>query len=184
MPRLARRLTSSTLREEAAPVEEAGELVDVRQAAQELLELLVRGDAVADRQAEPAAADVHDPRGDLDRHALPVARDLHGLVGERAGLRERLRASAHAAARLGGEDVFGGHRQQLRARVAEGEARRLVDLDDLPRTAVVLEAVHEDDVAAGVEESPVAALALELLLVRVVERVERAAASRCAARGS
>ena len=46
------------LDEEAAPVEEAGELVHVRQAAQELLQLLVRGDAVADRQAEPAAADV------------------------------------------------------------------------------------------------------------------------------
>ena len=120
------------LGEEATPVEQAGELVDVRQAAQELLELLVRRDAVADRQAEPAAADVDDPRGDLDRHALAVARDLHGLVGERAGLGERLRASADAAARLGGEDVLGGHRQQLGARVAEGEASRLVDLDELP----------------------------------------------------
>ena len=50
------------LGEEAAPVEQAGELVDVRQAAQELLELLVRGDAVTDQQAEPATADVDEPR--------------------------------------------------------------------------------------------------------------------------
>ena len=172
MPRRGAAPDLVDLHEEAAPVEEAGQLVDVREAAQELLQLLVRGDAVADGQAEPAAADLDDPRRDLDRHALSVARDLHGLVGERAGLRERRRSSPDELTRLRGEDVLGGHRQQLRARVAERQARRLVDFDEPSRPAVVLEAVHEDDVTAGVEERPVAALALELLLVSGVQGVE------------
>ena len=160
-------------REEAAPVEQARQLVDVGEAAQELLQLLVGGDAVADRQAEPAPPDVHDPRGDLHRHALPVAGDVHGLVGERPRVGQRLRALAHLVPRLGGEHVVGGHGEELGPRVAESQARGLVDLDDLPGPAVVLEPVDEDHVAAGVEERPVAALALELFRVGRVERLQR-----------
>ena len=157
------------LDEEPAAVEQAGELVDVGEAAQELLQLLVRGDAVADGEAEAAPADVHDARRDLHRHALPVAGDLHGLVGQRAGVREGLRALPHLAARLRRQHVLGGHREQLRAGVAQCQAGGLVDLHDLAGAAVLVEPVHQDDVAAGVEEGPVAALALKLLLVRGVQ---------------
>ena len=159
--------------EEASPIEQAGKFVAIGQIAQEALQLLVDGDASADRQAEPARADLDQTRAHFDRQSPPIAGDVHGLKHEAAGFAESLRALLHVAPGFGRVDVLGGHRQQLLTRVAQRPAGRLVDLHELAWPPIALEAVDQDGVAAGVEQGPVAALALELLEVGRVQRADR-----------
>ncbi len=89
--------------EEAAPVQQAGELVDVGEAAQEPSSSL-RAAMEWLTVTKPPSADLHKPRTDLDRLPLPVARDVHGLEHEDAGLAERPCAVLHVATGLGSVD--------------------------------------------------------------------------------